>query len=526
MNLMTDRQTQFSPEDAEHGFTPESFARLQKAKPDVTSRLEFERNLRDRLINQASKVDNHSHLLTQSWFMSWNKFFVGVGVSLVVVVLAWYFGRAALFPSPRSASELLSGEYEVTEVAANSFGSLASISQADGRGEDTQANTAALSESAAQSSAMAPSFGRGGDGVGSDAKIAPPYYPTDFSFDYRGEALPEIASSQPVFKRIKGLGNSADSLVGSLRLGLFNLQKLVSPRIENLSITENRDRGYNVNVNFVEGSLSLYEDWRTWRLPERECRDEACFNKYRMTIDQIPPDSEVIAIANTFLSEYGIGVERYGLPQVNNSWRIDYERMLSENPSADQSQLYIPDTVNVVYPYIIEGKTVYDEGGTLAGLNVSVNVRHRIVSSMYEVTTQQYNKAEYAGFTDRDAIIALAEKGGFRNYYGIYPAEPGVRKVSLTLGTPKMGMMRVWQYTNYGPGDELYVPALVFPVTNREQSGYYRENVMVPLVKEIIENDNQPPITIMEKAVDSSPGAAVEDPIPMPVPEVRILPAQ
>ncbi len=57
------------------------------------------------------------------------------------------------------------------------------------------------------------------------------------------------------------------------------------------------------------------------------------------------------------------------------------------------------------------------------------------------------------------------------------------------------------QYIRYSGGlnEELYVPALVFPVLDAPKDLYVPANVVVPLVKEVLDN-YQPPMYLMKEA--------------------------
>ncbi len=477
-------------EDLEVGLTPELRDGLKQLQSQDQIDPVFQASLRSNLEQAARRTKIESQLTKEPTYMSWSKFFLGVGTSLVAVAIFWYVAGGQQFTSPKNAVEVLSSNYTVDEVEANSFGSLGNLTTANAEGRGSGGDSAsptATSEIAVSAPNSAPGSA-GGYGGGSDSKLIAPYPETTYTFKYNGSHLPGLEAQQSVFKRNKeGLGNPSNSIMGAIRLGLLNIQKLVSPTIENLSISENRERGYIANINFIEGSVSLYENWRTWRFPERECQDDACYNRYRLNPEDMPSDEVVIATANQFLADYSVNASNYGKPVVQNYWRQEYER------AADKSTIYIPDTVNVIYPFVVDGKVVMDEGGFPAGLNVSVNVRHNVVSSVYEITTQQYSKSDYPGFTDEEAIVKLAEQGGFRNYYGGYPAGGNVKKVTVELGTPTVGMTRLWQYNGlFGTSEELYVPSLIFPVTNKVETGYYRDNVIVPLVKELIDNNEQP----------------------------------
>jgi hypothetical protein len=46
---------------------------------------------------------------------------------------------------------------------------------------------------------------------------------------------------------------------------------------------------------------------------------------------------------------------------------------------------------------------------------------------------------------------------------------------------------------------ELLVPALRFTVKNKPAEGYSQDTILVPLIKEVLDQQNNPPIHIMMK---------------------------
>jgi hypothetical protein len=316
--------------------------------------------------------------------------------------------------------------------------------------------------------------------------------PESYRFIYKGGDLPSLASQQPVLRRIKNSGaQGADQLIKTFTLGLLDLGKFQQMRLQNFALVEDREFGYMVNVDLSQGTASIYQNWEKWPQPYAQCQDEACMQRYRLQLSALPSDAEALSIARAFLNDHGISTTAYGAPYVNNDWREDFER------SQDKANYYIPDSVSVVYPLQLEGQTVLDEGGNRTGLYVSVDVRHRRVSNVSELTSQRYEKSLYEGETDQNRLVALAERGGWRSYYPLADAGvQGQKIVNLDLGTPTIGLMRLWHYT-VPVSQELYVPALVFPVTNRPVTpGYFPKQVAIPLVKEVLSMPDAP-VTLM-----------------------------
>ena len=80
--------------------------------------------------------------------------------------------------------------------------------------------------------------------------------------------------------------------------------------------------------------------------------------------------------------------------------------------------------------------------------------------------------------------------------------------------------MQYYSYdNNTGTANELYVPALLFPITNASSTPAfsYRQNVIVPLVQEVLNNIG-PPIGIMQSGSGGGAGGVI-------APSVETLPS-
>ncbi len=361
------------------------------------------------------------------------------------------------------------------------FGSLAELVPGGGReglggggvggGGGFAQNTAAVSDGALKA--------RPQSGGGGDMSILPVY--DNFKFAYAGEKVELEDENLAVMRRVKGFGSNPNlaSIVKNFSVPAFNLKNLQNPYIEMLTLTEDRDFGYMVNLNFKEGSVNINENWFRWQTPDRMCQDEACYNRYRLNISELPSDEETIAIADGFLSQYGINKSGYGKSVVQKQWFRDYQI------APDKSVAWIPDVLTVIYPVVINGQTAYDQSGNISGLMVSVNARVKKVSGVYELYNQVYESSEYPAETNWERILKIAEAGGNNIYYPYYEnSAPGT---TLKLGTPKRELMKMWKNEPGKEGYEILVPALVFPILDAPTDfPSYRSSVVVPLIKELI----------------------------------------
>lgn len=516
------------PEDASVRETIES---LIAGRPDVPINESFIQELRSKLLERAHEQTLHptkQSFNVINYFM--NKTFVAAVLVLLILAAggAWIAGQSnpsllKIANKNGSDTELLSGKYAVTELSANSFGELTTANLAsNGRsGNRTlesaggdNAGTFAPNTSQPESKMIAP--GEPYPNTPSDTSLPFPGGEV-YTFTYTGEALANLAQTESVYKRAKPVQSSSfiDRIIQTISLGLIDLTKFRDAELQSFTINENRDFGYSLNVSVDQGAVNIFQNWEKWPQPFVDCREEECFTQNRIKMEDLPSDEEAISIATNFLNEYSISTAGYGQPKVQNQWRAMYENIL------EKANFYFPEQVQVVFPLMLNGQLVYDESGNLHGMSVIVDARTKRAISLNELTTKQFETSDYVGETDAKRIVGIAERGGFRNYPYTYP---GAKEIKLELGTPTREMVNMWYSKDGKAGQPLYIPALIFPIKNSPKTNYWRQNVIVPLVKEVLDSDNQPPITIFDaiqgSATSGSSGAPeTRSTDPLEVPE-------
>lgn len=498
----------------------QTIERIVAAKPDAKIDARFLAALRQELQTKAgeltSEVPNHAsynfdtnNKQTNYLSMFMNKVLVFALVAVVVLAGGglWYLqqtGKPLIRTEQNDIGQLLSGEYGVTSLEQESFGNLATLAIVD-------ANTANRLQSGGGTGAGTGTAGGGLGNGGPEIAIAPtdnlsilPYPGSiNFEFNYEGQDLGDLPATQDVYQRIKPQQSPAlvERILNFLSFGLIDLSRFAETKLQNFSFVEDRDYGYGLNVDVMQGSVSMYQNWEKWPQPYGNgcarpavgaaeqanpslSSAELCRVVEPMKPEDMPSNDELIVAADNFLAIYGVSRTSYGEPKVMDTWRAQ--------------SIWVPDQVQVIYPFVLEGKEVLDEGGNPSGLSVTVDARTKRVTSLYELTTKQFERSQYAGETDAKKIVDVAERGGFRNY--MYN-DPNGKKTVLDLDTPSLEMVKIWYSAdNYRSTKELYVPAYVFPIKNWEEAGYWRQNVIVPLVKDVLDSDQsgggggQPPV--------------------------------
>lgn len=488
------------------------------SKPSVNIDQNFIASLREDLAERAQ----HYEAQTASSFTKTNiNFFssfmnkVLAGALAVMVLVAggglWYIQQTnkLLFTNNGLGvgQQLLSSEFAVKEATPESFGDLSKVTIANAK---TDSNLKAITNGTSQGGAPAmadmPTSTMPSEGGGQDEKLIAPgeIYPgaIQYSFKYTGAEFPQLPDTQGVLKKVKPNQPSVivSQIIKFLSFGLVDLNKLTNTNLSYVTFTEDKEFGYQTNIDLEQGNVYMYPNYNKWP-QDYNCGMAGCGNYKPLQASDVMPDQDAITLADKFIADYGISKEGYGAPEINNTWRIMY----ANAPAVERASFYIPEQIQIVYPLILDGKKVYDEGGGVYGLNVYIDARSKRVVSVSDIVTKQFERSSYQGVTDKGQILKVAQKGGFRNY--TYE-DANAKTVKLELDTPTVQTVKMWYSNdNYNNSTELYVPALVFPVKNWKESNYWRQNVYVPLVQDILNSENQSnpvPIPLDAKPIDAT----------------------
>ncbi|NTU99347.1 hypothetical protein HGA64_05100 [Candidatus Falkowbacteria bacterium] len=329
--------------------------------------------------------------------------------------------------------------------------------------------------------------GAGGGTAGVQSKmlssVMPPFEFKNYKFAYKGGEIKLPGEQMDVLKRVKDgdFGVNAPSLLKNLNFGAMDLSGFNSAKLQSLTFVQKEDLGFFINILLDDGSINLSQNWEAW--PAGKCgSDQSCYDAQRVKLEEIPTDTEAIAIADQFAKDHNVNMSAFGTGEVTNYWQAAYDS------APDKTSYYLPETVDVVYPLKINDQYVYDEySGAKQGLVISVHVKTKKVASMYGLTTQNYDTSSYGVETDVKKLISYAEAGGVN----AYTAE-GAKTETLDLGEPTYGFIKYYNFKD-NKSEELLVPALAFPINNppKTDPNFNRKSVIIPLVKDIID-ERQP----------------------------------
>ncbi len=325
-------------------------------------------------------------------------------------------------------------------------------------------------------------------------------YPVDvplYKYVYNGEVkLPE--DNLPVYKKTNLPFNTTDTntIVRNLSLTDINLGAFRRLGVSNITLTEDVDYGYMLTLDFINGTISMYQNYLKW--PQPVCDNNGCTTLPKLTEKDIPTDSEVIQTSNQFIQKYNIDVSQYGEPIVDKMWRIWYAR----SAELGQEQI-VPDMYTVIYPVMLDGKPVYQEGGMYKGLTFNYDVRSNRITGMYGIEKADLTKSSYETIKKTELINEMIKSGG--RYITTDESINKDRKVvELTLGEPSLSYVTIYGEWKNGRSEEFYVPAYIFPVENPPKEGYAPQTIIIPLVEEFVQRFTpgpMDPIIYSEKPV-------------------------
>lgn len=476
-------------------------------KPDTKFDAEFAKKLKAEIISKAKAQTVPASAKNAFSFPLFYKISYAMGIAALVFLIILPF--TPLFKTKTVTLTKNNGELSletlkgISPVGNAAFGKLGTV------GSQGATMNAGIRDAATLQAKDASATGRGGGGgIASPeaSKMMPPIFETtNYKYIYKGEEIKQDQESVNVYKRNRGgiTSNNLSRMITGLKTDLIDLGKFSGAKLANLNLTEDKDLGYSVYFNFDESTISIFSNYLKWQRPERNCKDDACFKQYRITIDKIPADDKIISMAGEFVKEYGLDMSAYGEPFIQDNWRLGYEAAQTKD------DYYLPEEIAVIYPLVIDGKTVYDESGYPSGLYVGVNILFNKVSNVNVITPQKYDSSAYAAVTDTKRIMDIATQGGM---YGEYKDPNAAKTVEIELGTPALSLMRYYSYNqDTGLSDELYIPCYVFPINSISDKTvyYYKKNIVVPIVKDILDQvETQPGIPEPMPLIKSEPGTA------------------
>lgn len=439
---------------------------LVLSKPDTHFDESFAAKLRAELLETKVKPMPSPY----SSFFASRMFFGLVGSALtILIVVPFTFVATQKATSPdkpvvinpfsdqvKDVSTGLTPTQQISNKGMNAFGKLALVPTTENQPEtppDDNANgvSARSIQPLSTSAASAPTA------ASPKAKVSVSARATNtLAVVYKGDAITLKDTQGKVFKRTKGAdsGKQLFDMVQNGKFGLTDLTSFSDLKLKDVELSQDIPFGYVVGINLDEGAININPQWQFWTVG----------NTTTPVTEVTPLDAHsLISIANDFLKSHSITTTVYADP------------------------VAMPESSTVIFPLKIDSKEVSEQTGIPFGLVVTVDAGQKKVSGISNLTSQIYDSSQYTLETNFDTIVHVATSS---------LSLPGSKGETATLGTPKAVLMHYW--LNDGGaniGDELFIPALSFPITYSSNNTNGPTAIVVPLVKDFLAKATTQPVS-------------------------------
>ncbi|MFA5134409.1 MAG: hypothetical protein WC505_01320 [Patescibacteria group bacterium] len=458
--------------------------KFMQKKPKAEIDEAFKKELRAALLQKAREFEQLPKEDVRGF--SWVKLFsfrnvtlTAVGTAAVIVIILITSNGTGNDGAP---AQLSSNGLGVEELSTRAFGDLPVDSLQPTAGESGGG------------------YGGGGTATAPDvqgtepgAAAIPGFEGINYHYVYNGDlALPQ--DTLLVYKKVTDAttGSQAAEYLKNFGLDAVDLSTFSQAQLQNFSLTQDAEYGYTIEVNLLTGYLNISAN-NTWYQYSR-CDGDVCPEYQPLAEGDIPADAEIISLADRFIEDHKINVENYGEPVINKYW------LEQKTQNADGTEeAYVPDSLQVMYPLLIDGKRVYTTFGDTVGLQADVNLIENKVAGVSSIIALNMQSSPYPIETDAEKILDIAARGGFYEYS--YGSPENTYEVEL--GDPVIAYVAAYENTG-SQFSEFFVPALVFPVIGTPPVEYfYKKQVIVPLVSEFFSDQLDEPILLQETAEDA-----------------------
>ncbi len=431
---------------------------MARTKPGAEFDPAFADRLRGRLLSaldEGAKRKAPSGLHRPAWFSFPRAALAGLAVLVIAlgaIAVMTLPGLEGASPESQSGPMALLGSANIVRVGDRAFGTFVSS------GAASDAASGGAVPAAQEPSAVPAMTPKMMSVAAMPPSVVPPAAPV---YRYGGGAFVQSHASLDVLKVLPE-AIPADAAARALAQTGFGDASMTEA-----TLSEHRPFGYTIQLDLQGGSISISENSDEW--PQAEAGPSPMAT------------STAISIANRFLEDHGIATGRYGTPEIRSNASI-------VAPIAEMPMIpYHPDTIEVLYPLVVNGMGVYSESGTQIGMTVTVSARYGRVTSVYGLNAEYYEASAYDAITSTSTILSLAEHASVRPiiYNGLQSAAADAAtdapsSIAGTLGTPVLAYAQIFKTAPDGTAEQFLVPAYAFPVSG----GVSGRNIIVPLISD------------------------------------------
>lgn len=228
------------------------------------------------------------------------------------------------------------------------------------------------------------------------------------------------------------------------------------------------EMGMSVSADPDNGYVTVMRDYDKW--PEVPCTAETCGKILKAS--DVPDDSVIVSIAESFAKEIGVDLSGYGKARVDSSWK----NALSQ--TSDPSFKIVPENLTVTFPRKVGGYEIHDDSGYPVGVTFIVNHPTKRVQQAIGIEVSTLSSANSVNGFDAASVISRLTNGGSAD---VAASQSGATIVDIPMSRATLGYSLQYAEKN-GKWMEFYVPSVFFETDKTPKSGeYFRTRVVVPL---------------------------------------------
>jgi hypothetical protein len=265
-------------------------------------------------------------------------------------------------------------------------------------------------------------------------------------FTYVGKAV-SLPENAPVYHRVidQNISGKVGQIISDIKTGLVELSSFGSFDGNYISLIQpNEKDGYAVTFNPKQEEVDIGSYWS-----ETPAENSPQNN--------ILDSDTATSLATQFLLDHHISSQPYGAPII---------------PTTEKFGVFGSDTNNtVVFPLIIDGNPVVQDGGVPYGMNVTIDKNLKRVMAMSGIMSRHYESSQYPLLKNLEEVLVRVEQ----QIYGFDVSS------QTKLDTPEQVLLFVSKFNQEnGREDSYLVPALRFPIVagSNQNTAHY---IVVPI---------------------------------------------
>lgn len=417
--------------------------------PKSEMNTEFKKELRNQIL---SKI----HSKKEAKFSLFFPVFASISVFVLLWIVSWnYFQNSA---NQHNLGNIISFVPHIEKTRSNAFGHLNSIQTSNDENYNEWGRLSWVAPIAKMNTTMA----------------MPPYEQVTYNYAYSG-TLPNIDLSKLiVYKKnpISFTNQDTSTILKWLQMNWLDTGAFQNAGISNMNISEDREFGYNIGIDFVAWNINFSQNYSKW--PQSKCGINGCEGLLKITKIDIPSNESLIKITDTFLVKYWINRSIYWIPRI-----ISESGPMTMQWANTDEWWVIPEAITVTYPIALDSKDLYEEYGWFKWITLTVDIRTLRVNNVMGLEKYNLESSEYSRVSDQELNQMI--RSWWRHI--VWINENKWKNIVINLKDPIIGYVRIsWDWKD-GVSNDFFVPAYVFSVENKPKDAYIPDPIIIPIVE-------------------------------------------